>query len=95
MNEETKEKLKQFVGQDGKIIITDDMPDDLKAAINFLNENDVDIFSPNTIDSESFEPEVDEETEEDEELEETGGIDNYDFDDEVDDTEIEELDDFL
>ena len=32
---------------------------------------------------------------ENEELEETGGIDNYDFDDEVDDTEIEELDDFL
>lgn len=42
-----KEKLKNFLDQDGKIMLSDDMPDDLKAAINYLNDNNISLFSPN------------------------------------------------
>ena len=43
----TKEKISQFVDPSGKLIISDDMPSDLKAAINFLNSNNINIFSEN------------------------------------------------
>ena len=39
-----KQKLSQFIDQDGKIIISDDMPDDLKSAIKFMNDNNVGLF---------------------------------------------------
>lgn len=45
VNERIKETLKKYADADGKLKITDDMPDDLKEAINYFNENNIDIFN--------------------------------------------------
>lgn len=45
IDDETKRKLNEFIDVDGKIIIADSMPDDLKAAIKYLNDNNVNLFS--------------------------------------------------
>ena len=45
MTEEQKEKLTKLVGEDGKIIVLDSMPDDLKAAIEYLNDNNIGLFT--------------------------------------------------
>ena len=44
MDSKDKERLKQFLDEDGKIIITEDMPDDLKQAINYMNENNINLL---------------------------------------------------
>jgi len=46
LDESSKVKLSSFMDDDGKLKITDDMPEDLKAAISYLNENNVSLFSP-------------------------------------------------
>ncbi len=57
MDDALKQKLSQFVDNEGKLIIQEDMPDDLKDAIKYLNENNINIFAPN-------DPMADDETEE-------------------------------
>ena len=47
MDDALKQKLSQFVDNEGKLIIQEDMPDDLKDAIKYLNDNNVNIFAPN------------------------------------------------
>lgn len=47
MDDALKQKLSQFVDNEGKLIIQDDMPQDLKDAIKYLNDNNVNIFAPN------------------------------------------------
>lgn len=47
MDDALKQKLSQFVDIEGKLIIQDDMPEDLKDAIQYLNDNNVNIFAPN------------------------------------------------
>ena len=37
--------LSGFMDVDGKIIISDNMPDDLKEAITFLNDNNINLFT--------------------------------------------------
>ena len=44
MDSKDKETLKRFLDEDGKIIITEDMPDDLKNAINYMNENNINLL---------------------------------------------------
>ena len=57
MDDALKQKLSQFVDNEGKLIIQEDMPDDLKDAIKYLNENNINIFALN-------DPMADDETEE-------------------------------
>ena len=45
LDDTTKQRLSRFIGSDGKIIVSDDMPDDLKAAINYMNSNNISLLS--------------------------------------------------
>ena len=45
MNEQLRETLQHLVNSDGKLIITEEMPDDIKDALNYFNENNIDIFN--------------------------------------------------
>lgn len=47
IDNETKERLSQFIDPNGRLVISEDMPSDLKAAISFLNSNNINIFSEN------------------------------------------------
>ena len=84
MNEDINKKLASFMDTDGKIILTDDMPSDLKAAINYLNENNVNLFT--NINEDEFE-----DTAEDELREEIADNDSIDSDvvDDLDEDEAE------
>lgn len=59
ISDETKALLKEFVGEDGQFLITESMPDDLKEALKFYNENNIDVFSDSA--------DLDEEDDDDEE----------------------------
>ena len=95
-----KQKLSQFIDQDGKIIISDDMPDDLKSAIKFMNDNNVGLFENidvNFIDDE--ESEGVEETYDNISLSdasEDGGVsfeeEEDDLNEETDDSSLQDLD---
>ena len=37
-------EMSELVDVDGKIVITEDMPEDLKIAINYLNKNNIGLF---------------------------------------------------
>lgn len=101
LDEDTKAKLGQLIDSDGKVIISDDMPDDLKGCLKYLNDNNISLFGSNP-DAyvEDFEPdpfaagfqddetgsaEIDDEAEDEVEEEE-------DFDDSIDDNSVEDLD---
>lgn len=45
IDDATKAKLNNLTDADGKIMIAEDMPEDLKAAISYLNENNISLFS--------------------------------------------------
>ena len=77
MNEELQQSLGKLLDSNGKVIVTDDMPDDLKAAINYLNDNNINILSP----SDSL-ADADEEEENDDDFEE--------FDSDFESSEIDE-----
>ena len=47
LDEDTKAKLGQLIDSDGKITITDDMPDDLKGCLKYINDNNINIFGSN------------------------------------------------
>ena len=84
-----KEKLKSFIDQDGKIILSEDMPDDLKAAINYLNNNNISLFSPNgpLADAKNVIKDNPSDDEYDEDSDDESYID--------DDDEIEEIEDII
>ena len=44
LDEETKAKLGQLIDSDGKVIISDDMPEDLKGCLKYINDNNINIF---------------------------------------------------
>ena len=82
MDDTLKQKISQFVDNEGKLIVQDDMPDDLKDAIKYLNDNNVNIFAPNDPmadmdDAEVFTEEI---TPEDLILEADPEVDNMDVD---------------
>ena len=64
VDDNMKQRLSRFLDSDGKIMISDDMPDDLKSAIRFLNANNVNLLSENDASadyeaSELTDPEID------------------------------------
>ena len=82
MDDALKQKLSQFVDNEGKLIVQEDMPQDLKDAIKYLNDNNVNIFAPNdpmadVDDAEFFTEEI---TPEDLILEDDPEVDNMDID---------------
>ncbi len=48
INDEMKKQMSQYLDSDGKIMITDDMPDDLKSAINYINANNINVLDGST-----------------------------------------------
>ena len=102
MDSKDKERLKQFLDEDGKIIITDDMPDDLKQAINYMNENNINLLEKrqhvsfddedtdeiDDSDDESFDLSSEVEFE-DEDAEE---VENDNISDEADESSLQDLD---
>ena len=101
LDEDTKAKLGQLIDSDGKVMISDDMPEDLKGCLKYLNDNNVSLFSSNPDayvddfepdpfaagfqDAESDTEVVDDEEDDDVEEEE-------EVDDNVDDNAVEDLD---
>lgn len=61
IDDNTKNKLSQFLDSDGHIIISDDMPEDLKMAIKYMNDNNINLLSEISEDADI--PELDEENE--------------------------------
>lgn len=47
--EKVKEMLLKLKDENGKFVVTDDMPEDIKNTLNFMNENGVDIYSDQPI----------------------------------------------
>ena len=45
VDDTTKSKLSGLLDSDGKITITEDMPEDLKECIKYLNDNNIGLFS--------------------------------------------------
>lgn len=45
LDDNMKARLSKLTDSDGKIIVTDDMPEDLKGCINYLNNNNISLFS--------------------------------------------------
>lgn len=92
----SKEQLGKLLDSDGKIMISDDMSDDLKAAINYLNSNNVGLFSPHGAyaDVEEEEPDLfaEDGSDENEEIEDTEEIEEDDLEETSDgDSDIEDL----
>lgn len=81
LSEEAKQKYAKYVGPDGKLIINDSLPDELKETFQYFNDNNINILELN-IDDTIF-------SEDDEEKEELLGADDND-DDEVIDENIED-----
>ncbi len=89
VDDNTKAKLNGLTDGDGKIMVSDDMPDDLKAAIKYLNDNNISLFSESNPEAyvEDYEPDpfapgyVDDSSSED---------DSETFDDTDDDLEDDE-----
>lgn len=97
--DETKQKLMRFIDSDGKIVVTDDMPADLKAAINYLNQNNVSLFSKVNDEDDGIDydednvPSID-----DEELDDDSNEELEDSDDEIEETEdlnVQDLNDIF
>jgi hypothetical protein len=82
------EKLARFVDENGKIIVSDDMPDNLKSAIDYLNRNNVGFFDE-IVDDYNDDLDADEENEFSEVLDDDDDIDS---DEELDDEEESEDD---
>ena len=94
--------LAQFMDENGKIIISDDMPADLKEAINYLNENNVNLFTKiddvevsELDDDEDLEDELDldDDSDEEDDLDDDFELDD-DLDDDLDENDssnVEEL----
>ena len=72
-----KENLKKHLDSNGKLISSDDMPEDLKAAIDYLNSRNIDFSKTDIIDDEE---EDDDEEYEDEEFSDEIGEDEEDMD---------------
>lgn len=83
-----KEQLKDMMDADGKIKIVDGMPDDLKAAINVLNANNVNFFTPK--DPLADAPEDEEDIEFDDSNMVIDTSDSMDEIEEIEDTELDE-----
>lgn len=47
LDDATKTKLGQFIDSEGKVVITDDMPEDLKGCLKYINDNNINLFSSN------------------------------------------------
>lgn len=61
IDDNTKNKLSQFLDSTGHIIISDDMPEDLKNAIKYMNDNNINLLSQISEDADI--PELEEENE--------------------------------
>lgn len=103
VNDDTMSKLNGLTDDDGKIIVTDDMPDDLKAAINYLNDNNISLFSGPDPQAyvEDYEPDpfapdyVDDSSDIESDLDEELEDDEEDDLEEDDETSVEGLDDIF
>ena len=102
LDENTKSKLSGLLDSDGKITITDDMPEDLKECINYLNDNNISLLSdPNPeaykddIEPDIFAPGyVDTVTDSDfEDVDTTSSEEELLDDEDVDDSQADDLND--
>ena len=59
IDEETRQKISSFVGPDGKIVMSDEFPDDLKNVINYLNANNINILDTTNLDADIIDEEND------------------------------------
>lgn len=95
LSPKAKEVYSKYIGPDGKLIIDDSVPENLRETFKYFNDNDINILELNvernytTLD-EDLEPEMDDDDDMSEENEE---IDILDEDDESD--VEDELDDFF
>ena len=105
LDERAKSVLQKFTDSNGKLIATEDMSDELKEAINYINENNID-FNNIDLDEEPLLPDEEQESKEDmdtetdsdsldDELEELEPYDESELAEELDDTEVEDLGKFL
>ncbi|MBR3230384.1 MAG: hypothetical protein IKF91_06135 [Bacilli bacterium] len=108
LDEKSRDILNKFTNPEGKLIVTDDMSDDLKEAIEYINENNLDIFntdleeepllSDEELDSLENEEEYQEDLDESNELgpfEELEPFDESELIETLDDSEVEELGKFI
>lgn len=96
VDEETKKKLGQLIDSDGKVIISDDMPEDLKDCLKYLNDNNINLLSPNPdayiedYEPDPFAPDF-QDSEDDEEILNEDEEDSEDEEDYDDEEETEDL----
>lgn len=75
-DEQLKGLLEKLRDKSGKIIVTDDMSDDLKKALTTINEENIDIFSPKY--SEEELEKMDNDEFEDNDVEELDSVTDFD-----------------
>ncbi|MBR2857654.1 hypothetical protein IKE96_00285 [bacterium] len=106
--DEQLEILKSKRDSEGKILIDDSMPEDLKQAISFVNEHNIDLFN-NNIDQvtpeeladveEEVDPDfsigVDDANSDDDEFSPIEKIDLLDIDDNISEDELDDLNEFI
>ena len=106
--DEQLEVLKSRRDSEGKILIDESMPEDLKQAIAFVNEHNIDLFN-NNIDQVTPEELADEEEEvdldfsagvddaedDDTEFSQVEKIDLLDIDDNISEDELDDLNEFI
>lgn len=61
LDDYTKKLVTELMDENGKIMIVDSMPDDLKRAIKSINDNNIDIFSTTPVEEVEELEEADEE----------------------------------
>lgn len=101
--EEQLESLKNKRDADGKIMIDESMPEDLKKAVAFVNEHNIDLFnnninelSPEEIADTEREEELSSFTEENEsEFTPIEQIDLLEIDEDISEDEVKDLDEFI
>lgn len=105
LDENAKSVLQKFTDSNGKLIATEDMSDELKEAINYINENNID-FNNIDLEEEPLLPDEELDSEEDmniendddrfeNNLEELELYDESELAEELDDTDVEDLGKFL
>ena len=87
-----KEDLKKIMDANGKLMTNDSMPDDLKEAINWLNDHNVNVLEPMVEQNFEMEPEPDSEEEDDFMDGSDYVVDDYDYDSDVSIDEINDTD---
>lgn len=100
ISERTREVLEKLKKPNGEIITTEDMSADLREAIEYINANNIDIFNAPITEPDEEEIEEIEETDElseseSDDLEPLEPFDESELVEDLEDSDVEELGDFL